>query len=350
MNELHVHGKPQVYIILLNWNGWKDTIECLESVFRLSYPRFTVIVCDNASSDRSIEKIEGWAAGRVTASCGSPDLRGLSLPSIPKPLAFSFISSLEEARTSSSSGTRLLLIQTGDNLGFAGGNNVGIRYALRCGDCDYVWLLNNDTVVEPDSLSAMVGMAEADPKLGICGSQLRSYAPPHEIQTMGGRRYSPWSGRTRPLQELTTPQISTMPGAPDYIEGASMLISRRCLKAVGLLEESYFLYYEELDLAARASPAFPFGYSPESVVYHKEGASIGSAHNSANRSALSDFYQARNRIVFSKRYYTWFLPSVLAATCLGALQRLMIGRPQNAAAVLRGVFASFRRKRSLGRI
>jgi GT2 family glycosyltransferase len=244
----------------------------------------------------------------------------------------------------------LLLIQTGANLGFAGGNNVGIRYALSRGDCDYVWLLNNDTVVEPDSLSAMVRMAEADPKLGICGSQLRSYTPPHEIQTLGGRRYSRWSGRTRPLQELTTPQISTVPGAPDYVEGASMLISRRCLDAVGLPEESYFLYYEELDLAARVRPAFHLGYSPESVVYHKEGASIGSAHVRSNRSALSDFYQARNRIVFSRRYHPWFLPSVLTATALGALQRLMIGRPQNASAIQRGVFASFSRARSRGKV
>ena len=211
--------------------------------------------------------------------------------------------------------------------------------------------LTIDTVVEPDSLSSMVRMAAADPKLGICGSQLRSYDSPREIQTMGGRRYSRWSGRTRPLQELTTQQISTTSGAPDYIEGASMLISEQVFgSGQGLLEETYFLYYEELDLAARARPAFHFGYSPESVVYHKEGASIGSAHVRSNRSALSDFYQARNRIVFSARYHPWFLPSVLTATGLSALQRLMFGRPQNAGAVLRGMFASFSRTRCRGKM
>jgi GT2 family glycosyltransferase len=348
MSELQVYGQPQVYIVLLNWNGWQDTIECLESVFRLSYPRFTVIVCDNASSDGSMEKIEGWAKGFIAASCDSPDLVRLTVPSIAKPLDFDYIFSSGEAATSLSPGSRLLLIQTGANLGFAGGNNVGIRYALERGDCDYVWLLNNDTVIEPDSLSAMVRMAEADPKLGICGSQLRSYSPPHEIQTMGGRRYSRWSGRTRPLQELTTPQISTTPGAPDYIEGASMLISRRCLEAVGLLEESYFLYYEELDLVGRAQPGFNFGYSAASVVYHKEGASIGTASARANRSALSEFYQARNRIVFTRRHHAWSLPSVLAVTGLSVLQRIMIGRPQNAGAILRGALASFSRIRSSG--
>jgi GT2 family glycosyltransferase len=342
MSELQVYEQPRVYVILLNWNGWRDTIECLESVFRLSYPRFTVIVCDNASSDGSMEKIEGWAKGFVAASCDSPDLARLTVPSIPKPLGFDYIFSSGEGATSLSSGSRLLLIQTGTNLGFAGGNNVGIRYALARGDFDYVWLLNNDTVVESDSLSAMVRMAEADPKLGICGSQLRSYVFPHEIQTMGGRRYSRWSGRTRPLQELATPQVSTTPGAPDYIEGASMLISRRCLEAVGLLEESYFLYYEELDLVGRAQPVFNFGYSAASVVYHKEGASIGTASARADRSALSEFYQARNRIVFTRRHHAWFLPSVIAVTGLSALQRIVIGRPKNAAAIIRGALASFR--------
>jgi GT2 family glycosyltransferase len=350
MSELQVYGQPRVYVVLLNWNGWEDTIECLESVFRLSYPLFTVIVCDNASSDGSMEKIEGWAKGFIAASCDSPDLARLTVPSIPKPIGFDHIFSSAEAATSLPSGSRLLLIQTGANLGFAGGNNVGIRYALARGDCDYVWLLNNDTVVEPDSLSAMVQMAEADPKLGICGSQLRSYASPHGIQTMGGRRYARWSGRTRPLQELTTPRVSTTPGAPDYVEGASMLVSRGCLETVGLLEESYFLYYEELDLAARVRPSFQLGYSPESVVYHKEGASIGSAHVRSNRSALSDFYQARNRIVFSRRYHSRFLLSVLTATGLSALHRLMIGRPQNTGAILRGMFASFSRVRSYGKV
>jgi GT2 family glycosyltransferase len=117
MSELQVYGQPRVYVILLNWNGWQDTIECLESVFRLSYPRFTVIVCDNASSDGSMEKIQGWAGGFFAASCDSPDLARLTVPSIPKPLGFDYIFSSGEAATSLSPGSRLLLIQTGANLG-----------------------------------------------------------------------------------------------------------------------------------------------------------------------------------------------------------------------------------------
>jgi hypothetical protein len=288
-----------------------------------------------------MEKIEDWARGRAAASCSSADLARLVLPPIPKPIPYDFVPPSGTGAVNPSPDARLVLIQTGANLGFAGGNNVGIRYALSRDDCDYIWLLNNDTVVEPDSLSAMVQMAEGDAKLGICGSQIRIYDPPHAIQTMGGRRYIRWSGRTTPLRQFTTPRVSTASGAPDYIEGASMLISRECLEAIGLLEEGYFLYYEELDLAVRAQRSFRLGYSPASIVYHKEGASIGSANVRARRSALSDFYQARNRIVFTRRHHPWFLPSVLAATGLSALQRLMIGRPKNSSAILRGMLASF---------
>jgi GT2 family glycosyltransferase len=348
--ESHSTSPPHVYVILLNWNGWQDTIECLESVFRLDHPHLSVIVCDNASSDDSIAKIEDWANGYIAASYSSADLAHLSQPPIPKPVVFDVVSS-SRGRKNPSRNASLTLIQTGSNLGFAGGNNVGIRYALACGDCDYVWLLNNDTVVDSESLTAMVQMAEEGTKLGICGSQLRMYDSPHAIQTMGGRRYARWTGRTSPLRALATPQISSTSGAPDYIEGASMLISRECLEAVGLLEESYFLYYEELDLAARAAQHFfRWGYSSDSIVYHKEGASIGSASVRAKRSALSDFYQTRNRIVFTRRYYPWFLPSVLVATSLGALQRLMIGRLKNCGAILSGVFASFSRARTHGKV
>jgi GT2 family glycosyltransferase len=348
MSELRVGRRPHVHVVLLNWNGWQDTIECLESVFRLDYPQFSVIVCDNASSDDSLGKIQDWANGRLAASCNSNDLVRLVFPLLPKPISFVSLINNEISEVTARRDVPLVLIQTGANLGFAGGNNVGIRYSLAGGYCDYVWLLNNDTVVEPDSLSALIRMAEADPKLGICGSQLRSYDCPDEIQTMGGRRYIRWSGRTRPLRELTTPQVSTVAGAPDYIEGASMLIKRECLEAVGLLEDSYFLYYEELDLVERARPFFHFGYSVESLVYHKEGATIGSASIRSNRSVRSDFYQARNRIVFTRRYHPWFMPSVLAITGLSAVQRTIIGRSQNGKAIVRGAIAGLSRTRSYG--
>lgn len=313
MIETKTIDQLNVSIIILNWNGWRDTVECLESVFRLNHRRFDVVVCDNASSDGSLEKIRDWAEGKALAGFGAAPQGGRGLA----------------------------LIQTGSNLGFAGGNNVGIRYALARGDCDYVWLLNNDTVVDPDALSAMLRMAHSNPMLGVCGSLLRSYAPPHGILTAGGRRYSRWSGRTHPLTDIATPRISTSPRAPDYIEGASMLISRKCIEQIGLLEERYFLYSEEIDYVVRAQPEFHFGYAPDSVVYHKEGASIGTAVLRMHRSILQEFYLARNRLLFTWWHCPWCWPSVFVTVVVSFLQRLLIGKPKNAAAILRGALASF---------
>jgi GT2 family glycosyltransferase len=336
-------NQPHVYIVVLNWNGWRDTIECLESVFRLNYPRFTVLVCDNASTDGSLEKIQDWARGNVMAGCSSPDLSRLITPPILKPIAFFAISAADGATTQPSPDVRLVLIQTGANLGFAGGNNVGIRYALSHGHRDYVWLLNNDTVVDPHSLSALVRMAQADQMLGICGSLIRNYGSPHDVQSVG-RRYSPWSGRTRPFQELATAkEDAIVSGRPGYIvEGASMLVSGKFLDRVGLLEESYFLFFEELDWITRALPIFHFGYSAASIVYHKVGKSVGSSIVRTSRSVLSDFYQARNRLVFTARHHPGFFPSVLVAVSASALQRVVIGKPKNAVAIMRGVIASFK--------
>jgi GT2 family glycosyltransferase len=330
--------EPNVTCIIVNWNGWRDTIECLESVLRLDYPRLTIIVCDNASSDGSIAMIEDWAKGNVLALCDVTDLAHLVSPPVAKPIPF--ISLLGSTETFASSRENLILIQTGTNLGFAGGNNVGIRYALANKNCDYVWLLNNDTVVERNSLSEMVRFSQANPTLGICGSQILKYTDPHEILTMGGRKYTRWSGRTSPLRDPETPNLSTLLGAPDYIEGASMLISRKCLETVGLLEESYFLYYEELDLTERARQKFDFGYSRASVVYHKEGSSIGSASARIDRSSISEFYQARNRLIFTRRYYSWLLPLQFAVVLASVFSRVLIGKWRNAGAIVRGAFTS----------
>ena len=154
-------------VILLNWNGWKDTLECLESVFRLDGKDFRVIVCDNASTDGSLEKIKQWARGELAAECANPQLSGLTSPPVAKPIQYLEMTREQaEARTGGWEAP-LTLIQTGGNLGFAGGNNVGLRLALGDPDCQYFWLLNNDTVVKPTALSAMVRLMQQMPEIGL---------------------------------------------------------------------------------------------------------------------------------------------------------------------------------------
>jgi GT2 family glycosyltransferase len=324
-------GSAHVCIVILNWNGWRDTIECLESVFRLDYPNLSVIVCDNASTDYSLQYICRWADGDLAASCVNPQLAYVTSPPVAKPIPTISLPTPQFSLSVAAADYPLVLIQTGGNLGFAGGCNVGMQYALARGGCDYVWLLNNDTVVAKDSLSALVNKAHAEPYLGICGSVLLDYSSPQIVQAFGGYNYGPRTGRV--LLSIRT----ALRDAPDdplrqiaFVHGASMLVRREFLEAVGLMDERYFLFFEELDWAMRARPRYSIGYAPSSFVYHKEGASIGTKVQRGGRSLLSEKYMARNRLLFTRRFYPAYVPLVLGSVGLAALHRLLIGSPRKA--------------------
>jgi GT2 family glycosyltransferase len=330
------------YVIVLNWNGWKDTIECLESVFRLDYPDLRVVVCDNASEDGSLQKINQWARGELLAESFNKSLSRLSAPAIPKPIPVQELTRHQAESGAATYRSRLVLIQTGANVGFAAGNNVGLRYALGDPESAFFWLLNNDVVVETGSLAAMVKLMDEMPDIGICGSLNISYHHPDEVQVQGGRLYTRWTGRVKTPPSLKVGKLTSCPARMDFVNGASMLASRAFLEQVGLMEESYFLYFEELDWAMRARGKFKLGYSRESVIYHKEGAAIGTNRDRMKRSLLSEKYLSRNRIIFTKWFFPWALPSVFASTFLAALHRLCHGDWERARVIviwsLRGLF------------
>lgn len=283
-------ASPLVWIVLLNWNGWRDTDACLNSLAALNYSNFRVVVVDNASSDGS--------EGRLRAL--HPELT---------------------------------LLQSGANLGFAGGNNIGLRYALANGAA-YVWLLNNDTLVEPDALGELVQKMRGNPALGLCGSTLLYEAQRDTVQALGGARYNRWLGTVAHIgqHQPFRSDIDTDRGSMDevaverqldYLIGASTLVSRAFLEEVGLLQEDYFLYFEELDWAARAKGTFGLGYAAKSLVYHKEGSSIGGSDAAKDsKSYTSDFYSLRNRVRFTKRFYPYALPSVYGGLLIALANRL----------------------------
>ena len=245
-----------VYIIILNWNGWEDTVECIKTCRRLSYPHFRILILDNCSTDGSVSII----------SEKFPDIE---------------------------------LIQTGANLGFAGGNNVGIRYALARG-ADYVWLLNNDTVVDVWALSALVTVAEGDERVGMVGSKIVYYDNPHLIWYAGAisdlRR--PYRLGHRGLLEEDRGAYQQIQET-GYITGCSLLARKEMIESVGFLDDALFLYFEDADWSARASAAgWKLMYSPGSVIRHKESASAGGA---ASPSVM--YYTARNRLYFTRRNF-----------------------------------------------
>lgn len=331
---------PGAFILILNYNGWRDTVECLESVQRLTYPNYRIVVIDNGSTDGSMDRIKDWAVGELTVESNfftyDPSTKPVRWIEYDRATAEAGgLPELEAEIETLPSNRRMVLIQTGANLGYAGGNNVGIRYALKRG-ADYVWLLNNDTVVDRDALTEMVGLVESNRKTGIVGSKLLYYDKPTIIQAAGGGRFNFWTGLARHYGWLDPDDGRwDRPFSPHYVTGASMLVKRQCFEDVGLLDESFFLYGEEVDWQLRARKiGWETMYCPTSVVYHKEGGTAG------YKSPLAEFYGTRANVWVCRRHAPWSLPTAAICNFLRALRRMVAGHPERAWAVLRGLAAA----------
>lgn len=221
-----LNSNPQVACIILNWNGWRDTIECLGALKDCTYPQLTVIVVDNGSGDDSVARIRA------------------AHPAV-------------------------LVLESGENVGFAGGNNIGIRYGLAHG-ADYIWLLNNDTKPAPEALSALVAKALTDPGIGAVGSICYYANSPATVQAWAGARVNLWRGYGR---------NSTVPRNDDWfhaLNGTSILVARTAIEDAGLLDEGFFLYWEDTEFCLRLrKKGWRIAAAPDSRVLHKVNASTG---------------------------------------------------------------------------
>lgn len=326
MAPVQQQNRSLIYVVIVNWNGWADTLECLESLFRSDFPEFRVVVCDNGSTDGSLENIKSWAEGRLIAGKSSCEALGrLASPPIAKPIDYVEYSRHEAEAGGSERDPLLALVRVGANLGFAGGNNVGIRYALSRNDFSSVWLLNNDTVVTPHALSALARRMEEKPSAGICGSTLVYYHDPDTVQGLGGAVYNKWLGTNRHVGFFHKHGIASRQDAVEkkmhYVIGASMLVSRKFLEEIGLMCEDYFLYFEELDWAFRAKGRFTLAFAADSIVYHKEGSSAGTC-DPRRRSMLVDYYAIRSRLLFTHKFAPAALPTVYMGLLCALLNRI----------------------------
>lgn len=256
-----------IAIVIVNWNGAKDTIACLTSIaaMKKNDADLTVIVVDNGSKDDSVKRI-GKAHPWVT------------------------ILSLDE------------------NRGFAGGNNVGITYAMHHGS-EYIWLLNNDTVVDADALSVVD--AFADSTVGIAGSKIyfapgREYHKDRYKQSERGRviwyagGIIDWS--TMLASHLGVDEVDhgqyDRSGETPFVTGCSLMMRRSVVDAIGLLDERLYLYLEDLDFCLRAKRAgYRLVYYPASLLWHVNAGSSGGPGN-----ALHDYYITRNRLWIGMKY------------------------------------------------
>ncbi|MBC8122848.1 MAG: glycosyltransferase family 2 protein [Gemmatimonadaceae bacterium] len=251
--------RPLVYILVLNWNSPAYTVRCVESLLHLHYSNYRILLIDNGSTDGS----EAVLRARF------PDL------------AF---------------------LQTGDNLGYAGGNNRGVAYALERG-ADYLWILNNDTCVDPRALEALVEAVEKDEGIGLAGSKIRSMDDPDRLVFAGGQ-IDFWQGKSfhRGHLEADSGQYDRLEDV-SFVTGCSLFFRASLIEQVGLMRETYFLYCEDVEWNLRIQKAgYRTVYVPGSVLWHKEGGSAGTTRAERLHPDVV-YYCARNGLYFFKEAF-----------------------------------------------
>jgi GT2 family glycosyltransferase len=248
---------PKIAVVILNWNGKDDSLECLDSVHKIDYPYFEVIVVDNGSTDDSVQ-------------------------------AFRQIY------------PNLTLLETGANLGYAGGNNVGIRWALEHG-FDSILLLNNDTIVDSGILKAFAEAEQRFPTAGVFGAKIYFYSDRNRLWHAGGK----WLPETMKfthvgMGEQDSPEYSQVQ-AYDYVTGCALYATANVFREIGTLNEKFFLTYEETDWCYRARKQ---GYSclfiPEAKLWHKISVSFGGSH-----SPIFNYFMTRNKLLWASKHLPW---------------------------------------------
>ena len=250
--------RPLVVIILVNWNGRTDTLECLESLHNLDYPNYKVVVVDNGSTDGAVDDIRsryGWVQ----------------------------------------------VVEAGENLGFVGGNNYGMDYALS-EQADYIFLLNNDTVVAPESLGNLVEAVEMDRTIGVAGPLIFYHSEPETIWSAGGEiNWESGDSCMVGIDQVDRRQFGEQPYSVDFLTGCALLLPAEVVKKVGKLDPRFFAYYEDTEWSLRIAKA---GYKvmvvPQAKIWHKI------TKQARETTPRVHYYMCRNRLLFLKLYKASF--------------------------------------------
>lgn len=286
---------PRVSIVVLNWNGWKDTIECLESLWKINYPFFDIVVVDNHSDDESIKEIREYIVSKLGSGLNYGQKHYFKLKEYSE-TELLMKTSEEKPDQINFTDREIVILKSLKNTGFAGGNNLGIVYALKFLDPDYLLLLNNDTLVEKDFLEKMLEMGESYEDIGVIGPKTCYYPQKNLINSAGADMV--WHlglALNRGIGDVDQGQYDE-PMEVDSLLGACLLIKTELIEKIGLLDSRFFLILEETDFCLRAQKAgYKVVYDPESKIYHKEGFS-------GSMSPLGMYYLYRNRLIIMKKH------------------------------------------------
>ena len=327
---------PVLGVVLVNYRGVSDTIECLESLLRCP-ARLKIVVVENGSGDDSAAILRDWAAGKVRMTAESPAMAPFSTPPMAKPITMTHVA-IEAVDKASS--TAVSLIISPKNLGFGGGNNLGLRHLRADPTLNAFWLLNNDMVVAPEAPGALLARMAATPRIGICGTVIRHYRAPQRLQTLNGASFNILTGVGKKIggEQPATMQFSPqdVADATDYVLGASMAVSRDFIEAVGPMAEDYFLYYEDVDWGWRnrrlGNRRFEIAFAHGATVFHKAGNASGSSGEDREQTPFSLYWSTRSRLKFIWRSPLPLWPWHWIFTWALALRQIVRRKPAHALA------------------
>jgi len=291
---------PRVVVVILNWNGTEDTLRCLESFRQVEYDNFDVLVIDNGSVPGSADPVERL------------------FPEVT-------------------------LIRNERNLGYSGGNNVGLRYARNAG-AKYVLIVNNDTTVDPGFISQLVKVAETDTSIAAVGAKVIQLERPDRLWAVYGavnfcqQLVKVW-GHNRPIARFS------MQKDVDFIVGCGMLLSMKAVAEVGVFDERFFAYHDEVDWCKRArDKGYRVVYTPTALMWHKGCTSTGGFRDYYNPALR--YLVARNSVLYVKKHarkHEWvkFIVYLAVSLPIGFFRKAPTGNVRGYLLRLRGVCAGF---------
>lgn len=304
-------------VIIVSYSSSDVIVECLKSLELSDFENLNIVVCDNASPDSSNELIREFANQQA--------------------VEFEEVRPVDFMQSDQVAPKRLTLVSIPENLGYAGGVNVGIDYFLKCEDIEYFWVLNPDCTVQPDTASAYIKCADNAGEVGLMSGRTLYHGEGGMIQSDGGW-VNLWNGICTNLNFGLMQSDVNMPdpNKVNFLLGANLIATRNFVDKVGKMCEDYFLYYEEVDWAMRRG-TLPLVLCPDAVVLHHAGTSIGSGTMHRRHSAFSNYFNYRNRMRFVRKFRPIALPFAYTYSLLKVIRLVLSGAMDEASGAWRGL-------------
>lgn len=328
-----------ISIILINYNSWKDTIECINSIIHSKYNNFNVIIVDNCSNNDSVVQLEEYLSGKekiinsisyinkekyLTCECKDGeffDFKG-------KELDFN---------------RRIFLIKNNKNEGFSKGNNIGFRFSDKYLKNDYFWVLNNDVIIDENTMTELINTSEKSYNSNFIGATIIEYYNRDRIQCTCGGKYNVITTVSKAQNKgKKISKILKLREKSNFISGCSIFGSKKIFKKVNFFSEDYFLYFEELDLMKKAiQNGIGKEWSRNAIIYHKEGNSIGSKNIKRKKSELSEYYSDISCLIYNKKFYPKLYKTIAAIRYILKYMKFLVTREYELLHVMNRAYKDF---------